>query len=182
MLNFVGQLTGSEFICAGLSLILVLIISLPLHELGHAFAAYKNGDQTPKAMGRLTLNPFAHLDPIGMACCVFFGFGWARPVEINPLQFRNYKKGLFLTSIAGVCVNLILAFIGCGLYYGTLKIILTTGVAIESNMFLLFVYYFTYFLFQINICLFINLYLYIINIYLLGQGLFHLSCSLSILS
>jgi Zn-dependent protease len=90
-----------------------------------------------------------------MACCVFFGFGWARPVEINPLQFRNYKKGLFLTSIAGVCVNLILAFIGCGLYYGTLKIILTTGVAIESNMFLLFVYYFTYFLFQINICLFI---------------------------
>lgn len=155
MLNFISQLSGTDFICAGLALILVLIISLPLHEFGHAFVAYKNGDQTPKAMGRVTLNPLAHIDPIGLICCVLFGFGWAKPVEVNPLQFRSYKKGMFLTSIAGVCINLILAFVGCGLMYLTMFIVGINNLAIDSNAFILFVYFFTYFMFQINICLFV---------------------------
>lgn len=155
MLNFINVLSGTEFISAGLALILVLIISLPLHEFGHAFVAYKQGDQTPKAMGRVTLNPLAHIDPIGFLCCVLFGFGWAKPVQVNPLQFRKYRKGFFLTSIAGVCINLALAFIGCALYYVCMKVLLTTGVMFDSNGFILFIYYFTFFLFQINICLFV---------------------------
>lgn len=155
MLNFIGELSGVEYICAGLALILVLIISLPLHEFGHAFVAYKQGDQTPKVMGRVTLNPFAHIDPIGLICCMLFGFGWAKPVEINPLQFRSYKKGFFLTSIAGVLINLILAFIGCGMHYITLKILLSNGISIDTNNFALFMYYFSFFMFQINICLFV---------------------------
>lgn len=155
MINFIGELSGTSFICAGLALILVLIISLPLHEFGHAYVAYKNGDQTPKSMGRVTLNPFAHIDPIGLVCCVLFGFGWAKPVEINPLQFRSYKKGMFLTSIAGVCVNLILAFVGCGFMYLTLFVLGLKGLTIDFNAFTLFIYFFTYFMFQINICLFV---------------------------
>ena len=155
MLNFIGDLHGTAFICAGLGLILVLIISLSLHEFGHAFVAYKQGDMSPKAMGRVTINPLAHIDPIGFMCCVLFGFGWAKPVLINPLKFRNYKKGCFLTSIAGVIVNLILAFLGCGLYYGILRIAIANNLALNSNEFLLFAYYFAYFMFQINICLFV---------------------------
>ena len=61
--------------------------------------------------GRLTLNPIKHLDPIGFALCIFTGFGWAKPVPINPANFKNYKRGLFLTAIAGVVTNYIIAFI-----------------------------------------------------------------------
>lgn len=155
MLNFIDELTGIEFICAGLALILVLIISLPLHEFGHAFVAYKQGDQTPKAMGRVTLNPFAHIDPIGLICCVLFGFGWAKPVEVNPLKFRSYKKGMFLTSIAGVCINLILAFVGCGLMHLTVFLLNLNSLPLDFNWLTLFIYFFTSFMFQINVCLFV---------------------------
>ncbi len=79
------------------------------HEFAHAFVAYKCGDATAKFEGRMTLNPIKHLDPIGYILCVFVGFGWAKPVPINPLNFKNYRKGLFLTSIAGVVANYIIA-------------------------------------------------------------------------
>lgn len=90
---------------------LALIIVLPLHEFAHAFAAVKSGDMTPKLHGRYTLNPLAHFDPMGLACFVFAGFGWAKPVPINPYNFKNYKRGLFFTSIAGVAANYLLAFL-----------------------------------------------------------------------
>ena len=149
MLNFINDLSGTESISAGLALILVLVISLSLHEFGHAFVAYKQGDMTPKIMGRVTLNPLAHIDPIGFVCCALFGFGWAKPVEINPIKFRNYKKGLFLTSIAGVTINIILAFLGCGIYYICLRFLPLT------NGFNLFLLYFGMFMYTINLSLFV---------------------------
>ena len=149
MLNLIGELTGDQLICAGLAMVLVLVISFSLHEFGHAFVAYKQGDYTPKSTGRVTLNPLKHMDPVGFICCLLFGFGWAKPVEINSLNFRNYRKGMVLTSIAGVIVNIILAFLGCGLYLVCLRFLpLTSNLA----MFLL---YFFEFLYSINLCLFV---------------------------
>ena len=86
-----------------------LVFALVLHELGHAAAALYFGDDTAKRMGRLTLNPLSHLDPLGTLLLLFVGFGWAKPVPINSLRFRNYRLGLFVVSIAGIVVNLILA-------------------------------------------------------------------------
>jgi Zn-dependent protease len=71
------------------------MIVLPLHEFAHAFAAVKNGDLTPRLNNRYTLNPLAHFDLIGLICFAFVGFGWAKPVPINPYNFNNYKKGCF---------------------------------------------------------------------------------------
>ena len=99
-----------------LSSILAVIFVLCPHEWGHAFAATKCGDGTAKAYGRLTLNPIKHLDPLGFVCCALVGFGWARPVPINPYNFKNYRKGLFLTAIAGVLVNYLIAFVVYLLY------------------------------------------------------------------
>lgn len=90
--------------------IAVIFIFAP-HEFAHAYVAYKNGDATAKMYGRLTLNPLKHLDPVGYALCILTGFGWAKPVPIYPPNFRNYKRGLFLTAIAGVVANYIIAFI-----------------------------------------------------------------------
>ena len=94
-----------------ISFFLALMLVLPLHEFAHGFAAVKNGDYTPKLYNRYTLNPFAHFDMLGLVCFVFAGFGWAKPVPVNPSNFRNYKKGCFWVSIAGVLANLILAFV-----------------------------------------------------------------------
>lgn len=92
---------------------LALMIVLPCHEFAHAFAAVKCGDDTPKYSGRYTLNPFAHFDPLGLVCLIFLRFGWAKPVPINPSNFRDYKKGSIWVSIAGVLTNLLFAFFIC---------------------------------------------------------------------
>ena len=96
-------------------LIAVIFIFAP-HEFAHAFTAYKCGDGTAKMQGRLTLNPIKHLDPTGFLLCAVTGFGWAKPVPIYPGNFRNYRKGLFLTAIAGVVTNYVIAFIAYPLY------------------------------------------------------------------
>ncbi|MDD7339225.1 MAG: site-2 protease family protein [Eubacteriales bacterium] len=90
--------------------IAVLVAIIP-HEMAHGYAAYLCGDETAKNDGRLSLNPLHHLDPIGTICLIFFKFGWAKPVMINPNNFRDRKKGTFFVSIAGVLTNFILAII-----------------------------------------------------------------------
>ena len=95
---------------------LALIVVLPFHEYAHALVAYKCGDKTPKAYGRLTINPLAHFDPFGLVCFVLAGFGWAKPVPVNPNYFRKYKRDCFLVAIAGVTANYTLAFIAYPLY------------------------------------------------------------------
>jgi len=89
--------------------VLVLMVSLALHEWGHAITALWMGDSTAKDQGRVTLNPFKHLDLIGSAMILLVGFGWARPVPIYPPNFHRYRLGLFVVSIAGILINLFIA-------------------------------------------------------------------------
>lgn len=87
------------------------LISITFHEVSHGFAAYKMGDDTAKIYGRLSLNPFKHLDIIGTICLVLFRFGWAKPVPVNQYNFKDRKKGIILVSLAGPFSNLLLAFV-----------------------------------------------------------------------
>lgn len=88
-----------------------VIVAISFHEFAHGWVAYKLGDPTPKFQQRLTVNPAAHIDPVGLVALMFCGFGWGRPVEINPTNFKNRRKGEFLTAIAGVVMNLIIAIV-----------------------------------------------------------------------
>jgi Zn-dependent protease len=87
-----------------------LIIAMTIHEYAHARVANSMGDFTPRMTGRLTLNPIAHIDPIGLLMLFFVQFGWAKPVMINPRNFRDWKKGEVLVSLAGPAANLLMAF------------------------------------------------------------------------
>ena len=90
-----------------------VILAITAHEFAHAFVANKLGDRSAKAMGRLSLNPIKHIDPVGFLCLVLFRFGWTSPVPVNSKNFKNQKLGLFLTTISGPLANLLLAFLGC---------------------------------------------------------------------
>jgi Zn-dependent protease len=90
--------------------IIAAVFSIIMHELAHGYAAIKNGDLTPRFAKRMTLNPAAHFDPIGFGLFLFVGFGWAKPVPVNPSNFNNYRKGMFQVAIAGVLLNFIFAF------------------------------------------------------------------------
>ena len=91
-----------------------VLISLILHECAHGYMALRCGDPTAKMLGRLSLNPLRHLDPIGTICMFLLGFGWAKPVPVNPRNFDNYRRDDFLVSIAGIVTNLTL-FMICSL-------------------------------------------------------------------
>ncbi len=91
--------------------ILVLLTVLPIHEAAHAWASYKLGDPTAKQLGRLTLNPFKHLDLFGSLAILFFGIGWAKPVPVDPRYFEDKKKGMALSALAGPLSNLLVAFV-----------------------------------------------------------------------
>lgn len=96
----------------------VLTVSLTFHEAAHAWVAFRLGDDTAKRMGRLTLNPFPHMDPIGSLMILgAMPIGWAKPVPVNPMNIRNPRSGLPLVSFAGPLSNLILALFCCILYY-----------------------------------------------------------------
>ena len=107
--------------------LLVLLLALPgrllaiaAHESAHGWVADRCGDPTARLMGRITLNPLKHFDLVGTLCMVLFGFGWAKPVPINPLNFRNYREDDLKVSLAGVTMNLTLFFGGCIVMYGML--------------------------------------------------------------
>ena len=104
-----GDLT-SFFISTLLSLPIILL-SLSLHEAAHGFAALKLGDPTARNLGRLTLNPVKHLDPLGALCMLLAGFGWANPVPINTRNFRKPRRDMALSALAGPVSNLLLAFL-----------------------------------------------------------------------
>lgn len=87
-----------------------LLLALSMHEFAHGYAAYKMGDNTAKYSGRLSINPFDHLDPIGTLCLFLFRFGWAKPVPINPYNFKNQRKGTIIVSLAGPLMNFFIAF------------------------------------------------------------------------
>ena len=98
-----------------------LFLALSFHEFAHGYAAYLMGDNTARYNGRLSLNPMAHLDIVGTLCLLLFHFGWAKPVPINPANFRNHRKGIIVVSLAGPFANFFLALVCtilCKLLYG----------------------------------------------------------------
>lgn len=92
-----------------------IIIGLSFHEYAHALVAFKCGDPTPKMQGRLTINPMAHIDPIGLVCLLFIGFGWGQPVQINPYNFKHRRRDELMVACAGVVMNFILAIAFAGI-------------------------------------------------------------------
>ncbi len=94
-----------------------ILIGLSFHEFAHAFAADRLGDPTPAQQRRVTLNPIAHIDFLGFLALVFIGFGWGKPVEINPSNFKNVRRDSLIVDVAGVTVNLILAIIFAGILW-----------------------------------------------------------------
>ncbi len=88
-----------------------IIIGLTFHEFAHALVADKLGDKTPRFEGRLTLNPSAHLDPVGFITILIFGFGWAKPVHVNPSAYNNYSKDDLKVSLAGPIANFLISII-----------------------------------------------------------------------
>ena len=99
-----------KFIIA-VAFLFAMVIAFTMHEYAHGIVAYWNGDNTAKNMGRLTVNPLKHLDVFGTLLLLFVGFGWAKPVPINPNNFEKIRKGVFTVSIAGVTMNLLLAIV-----------------------------------------------------------------------
>lgn len=94
-----------------------VLIALTFHEVSHGYMAYRLGDPTAKALGRLSLNPLHHLDPIGAICLLLFRFGWARPVPINSRYFKKPRRDMALTALSGPVTNLILSFVSLFFYY-----------------------------------------------------------------
>jgi len=127
---------------------IALLIVLPLHEFAHAFAAVKSGDNTPRLYGRYTINPLAHFHPMGLAFFIFAGFGWAKPVPINPDNFKHRKRGSFFTSVAGVLMNYIIAFVFYPLILLTLRI---PDIGYFDDI----MFYATYFTFYMSLSFFV---------------------------
>lgn len=98
------------------AMIPAIIIAMSFHEFAHAYVANKMGDGTGEGMGRLTLNPMSHIDPIGFLMLLVGGFGWAKPVPYNENNFKNRKLGVFLVAIAGVTMNIIIATLAIIIY------------------------------------------------------------------
>ena len=129
-------------------LLVPLLCSLSVHELAHARTALAFGDPTAKNMGRCTLNPLAHLDPIGTLAIIFCGFGWAKPVPVNPHNLHPRKLGNIAVSLAGPISNLMLALLACLALRG----LLLTGIVSEATWDVILRP--AFYLIAVNICLF----------------------------
>ncbi len=148
--------TTSLLIFSG-AFIIAILIAMCFHEYAHAKVAYLCGDDTAYLAGRMKLNPLAHVNWLGALCFLLVGFGWANPVPITPRKFKEYRKGIFLTGIAGVTANFIICFFSCGLSILFLKLYANT---LEQVTFWTYVLYFLYVTFSLtttvnlSLCLF----------------------------
>lgn len=100
-----------DFLLSKLITVPAILIAIVVHEMSHGYMSYKLGDPTPKYDGRLSSNPFRHLDPIGTILLLIFGFGWAKPVKVNPQYYKKPRRDMALVALAGPLSNFILAFI-----------------------------------------------------------------------
>lgn len=110
-LNMIGGNLDIQTVLKYFSRIATLLLVLPIHESAHGLMAKWLGDDTAQRQGRISLNPFVHLDPLGSLLMVLGGFGWAKPVEVNPMRFKNYRAGYALTALAGPVSNLLASFV-----------------------------------------------------------------------
>ncbi len=158
-MNFITELFSD--IPGFLIRLIIVIFSLTIHEVAHGYAAYKMGDPTAKAFGRLSLNPLRHLDPLGFLCMLFFRFGWARPVPINTRYFKKPKTGMAVSALAGPLANILMSFVGLFLYKLILALywneIIVPDTQFAANLFTLVLSFFSSF------CV-LNLYLGVFNL------------------
>lgn len=138
-------LANQEYIGA-LMFVLAAVMAIVLHELAHGYAAILNGDLTAKYNGRMTINPAKHFDPIGFLMFMFVGFGWAKPVPVNASNFKNYRRGMFQVSIAGVLTNFLIAFLIYPLYS-------YSAANYDGGLLMHSLYYFSMFAFLLNLSL-----------------------------
>lgn len=128
-----GDLTA--IIILVMSRMFVVLCCMPVHEMAHAYAAYKCGDDTASLNGRLTLNPFAHLDLIGTIMILFFGIGYANPVPVNPARLKHPRKDMALISFAGPLSNIVLSFVFIFVSYLLMFIAPDNGVIYILSLF-----------------------------------------------
>lgn len=137
----------SDILTALLYTLPAVLIGLTFHEFAHAYVANLNGDPTARNLGRMTLNPIAHIDLVGLLSMVILGFGWAKPVPVNPRNYRNYRVGELTVSLAGVTMNLILSIIGAFAAVTTLYIASRNGIhnisTVGERLYFVF-YYFSF--------------------------------------
>ena len=147
---FSSAYSAVEKILLLIAFLLSATLAICLHEFAHGFAAYKLGDPTAKINGRLTVNPLSHFEPIGLLMFLLVGFGFARPVPINPYNFRNYRKGMLITAFAGVTANLLQAIVGFGLMIGFGYAYFTTEATGALSYLLFFLFNFSLYLTLLN--------------------------------
>lgn len=144
------SMTLGEKLVYTLIIAFCVLLSLTVHEVSHGLAANVMGDKTAEYYGRLSLNPMHHLDPFGALCLFLFGFGWARPVPIDPRNFKHKKAGTVVTSLAGPFSNFLLAF------FAQLGVVILGGISFKSDTSVLFrlatvTYMICYYLASVNI-------------------------------
>ena len=138
-----GKADIIEFVLYAISALVVIFLTLPVHEFAHGYIASKLGDPTPKYTGRLTLNPFAHIDYMGAAAMLLIGYGWAKPVQVNPRYFKNPKWGMALTALAGPVSNILFALV-CLFLANLILTFFSSGIAV-------YIYVFFYYVALINV-------------------------------
>lgn len=134
-----GSVSGEAILMQIIATLFVIFCILPLHEFAHGWMAEKLGDHTARAAGRLTMNPLASLDPFGALFLLLFGFGWAKPVPVNPWNFKKPKRDMAITALAGPVSNLLAALVGGILYFALYLFVLpsaSTSVFIAVDAFL----------------------------------------------
>ncbi len=144
-----GHVDLTAIVAQIISVLFVAIVILPLHECAHGLIAVKLGDNTPKWDKRLTLNPLASLDPMGALWLLLFGIGWAKPVQVNPRNFKNPKRDMALVALAGPVANLLAALIGAVIFVPYVIFILSN----HANVITYFFYYFLSSYITVNVSL-----------------------------
>lgn len=126
-----------------------ILVGLTFHEAAHGYASHMLGDPTPKLQGRLSLNPLHHMDPLGFLALFFAGFGWGKPVEINPMYYKHRRKDELIVSLAGVVTNLVIAILSCFV----LKFLINYSASHSVSIVVETVFYIFNYMMQINIVL-----------------------------
>ena len=153
-IQILGQIniTNAEGILGVVALVVAILFALSIHEMAHGYVALKCGDRTAKDLGRVTINPIKHIDIIGTCMLLIVGFGWAKPVPVNPQNFKKQRRDSFLVSIAGILANLITAFVFVAITGLLVQLMVGSASFFVNNRFwYLLLYLFTMFFFFLTL-------------------------------